>query len=56
VRWSDAYVPGDGTSFQILSFADCSGGFSNEVERNMPYQRSLKPLSESDRLTVSISG
>jgi hypothetical protein len=50
----DNYVPAAGTSFQILAFADYSGGFATEVGLALPHHRSLKPVWDSDDLTLTV--
>jgi hypothetical protein len=50
----DNYVPDTGTRFQILTFADYSGGFTTEVGLALPHHRSLKPVWDSDDLTLTV--
>jgi phosphopantothenoylcysteine synthetase/decarboxylase len=48
------YVPAIGASFQILTFANYTGGFSTEVGLNLPHHRSLKPVWDSDGLALTV--
>ena len=50
----DDYVPTAGTSFQILTFTQSTGGFTTEVGLALPHHRSLKPLWGSDYLTLTV--
>jgi hypothetical protein len=52
----DNYVPAVGASFQILTFADDTGGFTKEVGLSLPHHRHLKPVWGSDDLTLTVSG
>ena len=51
----DNYVPAVGASFQILMFADYTDGFTKEVGLGLPRHRSLKPIWQSDDLTLTAS-
>ena len=51
----DCYVPAVGTSFQILTFAQHTGGFATEVGLCLPHHRSLKPVWDSNGLTLTAS-
>jgi hypothetical protein len=46
------YVPDAGTAFQILSFANYSGGFTSELGLNLPGGKALKPVWSSDGLEL----
>ncbi len=48
------YVPAVGASFQILTFAGYTGGFNTEVGLCLPHHRSLKPIWDSDDLTLVV--
>jgi hypothetical protein len=48
----DNYVPAVGASFPILTFADYGGGFATEVGLILPHHRSLKPVWDSNDLTL----
>jgi hypothetical protein len=49
----DNYVPAVSASFPILTFADYSGGFATEVGLALPHHRSLKPVWDSNDLTLT---
>jgi hypothetical protein len=51
----DNYVPAAGTHFQILTFAESTGGFTTEVGLALPHHRSLKPVWDSNDLTLAVS-
>jgi uncharacterized protein with beta-barrel porin domain len=48
-------VPTVGTRFQILTFAQSTGGFPTEVGLALPHHRSLKPVWDSNDLTLTVS-
>jgi hypothetical protein len=50
----DHFVPAAGASFQILTFADYTGGFTSEVGLALPHHRSLRPVWDSDDLTLAV--
>jgi hypothetical protein len=50
----DNYVPTIGASFQILTFANYTGGFNTEVGLTLPHHRFLKPVCDSDDLTLTV--
>jgi len=54
VSLSGGYVPAEGNSFQILTFADYTGGFSTEIGLDLPHHRRLTPESSSDELTLTV--
>ena len=49
------YILDAGTSFQILIFAEYTGGFATEVGLRLPHNRSLKPVWNSNGLTLTAS-
>jgi hypothetical protein len=51
----DCYVPAVSTSFQISIFAEYTGGFATEVGLALPHHRSLKPVWNSNGLTLTES-
>ncbi len=51
----DDYFPAAGASFQILTFADYTGGFTTEIGLGLPHHRSLKPVWDSGDLTLTVS-
>jgi hypothetical protein len=55
VAQQNHYVPALGTAFPILTFADYSGGFTTELGLNLPHHRYLKPVWDSDDLTLTVS-
>jgi hypothetical protein len=50
----DNYVPAVGAGFQMLTFADYTGGFDTEVGLALPRHRFLKPVWDSDDLTLTL--
>ncbi len=51
----DNYVPAIGTRFQILTFADYTGGFATETGLASQHHRHLKPEWDSTDLTLTAS-
>ncbi len=51
----DNYVPAVGTTFQILTFAEYTGGFTTEIGLGLPDHRSLKPVWGSGSLTLTVT-
>jgi hypothetical protein len=52
----DNFVPAAGTTFQILTFAEYTGGFTTEIGLGVPHHRSLKPVWGSGTLTLKVTG
>lgn len=49
------YVPAVGTSFEVLTYAGYAGSFNTEVGLALPHHRFLKPVWNSDDLTLTVS-